>query len=206
MRRRKRSPNTVQKRYSVHKQAHSSFQRRGNGHTRRALGRLGTLIRNRIVPHFHCRISAGCAFQTIARGAEWASGGKGSDVNYLPLRCGSPAVKLRPAAALLVPVLLSNPWREQPYRVITYMRHMLRSITHQHVLHSLCCGAFSRDYLVRGNGPLFLQEAQYRYERSANVSFEAPLQEITTPTFGRKDGCSSITELFRNFCTRQSLP
>jgi hypothetical protein len=142
----------------------------------RALGSLGTLIRDRIVPQFHRRISAGCAFQTIARGAERASWGKGSDVHYLPLRCSSPTVKLRPTASLLVPVLLSNPWREKPYRFITmHATDMLRSITHQYVLRSLCCGAFSRDCLVRGNGPLFLQEAQCRYERSANVSFEAPL-------------------------------
>lgn len=46
-----------------------------------------------------------------------------------------------------------------------------------------------------------------QYGISVNDSILAQIIELRpTHTFGRNDGCSSITELLRNFWTRQSLP
>lgn len=79
--------------------------------------------------------------------------------------------------------------------------------TNRHAQHSRYCDAFLMDYLVPGSDPQCQQEVRCRYEKSGSqVSVSLSMSLRIHQTFGRKDGCSSMTELFRNFCTRQSFP
>lgn len=59
----------------------------------------------------------------------------------------------------------------------------------------------------QGSDPQYQQEGQYQYEKSKHGDEHALAQIWSTQhTLGRKDGCSNITELLRNFCTKQSFP
>lgn len=83
-------------------------------------------------------------------------------------------------------------------------------MTNQRVLHFRYYVASLTGCLGQGNGLQYQQVPQYPYGISTRlVSFilvHLPQQLQQAATFGRKDGCSNITELLRNFCTRQSLP
>ncbi len=78
--------------------------------------------------------------------------------------------------------------------------------TYQHAQHSLHFGAFWRDCQVPGIYPPSRTVDHCPCGRSVSISKTHSSKFPNFPTFGRKDGCSSITELFLNFCTRQSLP
>lgn len=90
-----------------------------------------------------------------------------------------------------------------------------QSITVQQANRYVLCfqysDASSTDYLDQVNDPQYQQEVQFRCERSyesmsiLHVSFFS--RGLGRNTLGRKDGCSSMTELFlfRNFCIRQTF-
>lgn len=81
-------------------------------------------------------------------------------------------------------------WRVMPYRRARRSRHYAAS---------------SMDYQVLERAPQYQPTNHLLSERSKPVS-ELRRRKDGLRTLGRNEGCSSITELFRNFCTRQSLP
>ena len=76
--------------------------------------------------------------------------------------------------------------------------------SYQRVPRSQHYGASSMDCQAQENCPQS-QPTGHLYERSAGLS-RICISVNKLHTFGLKDGCSSITELLRNFCTRQSRP
>lgn len=85
----------------------------------------------------------------------------------------------------------------------------VRCGTDQCALHSRYSDAFLMDCLAQGNDPQCQQEDRFQYGRSlinVNIYTISPPPSMEKHTLGRNEGCSSITELLRNFCMRQSFP
>lgn len=119
----------------------------------------------------------------------------------------STTVVLRAATTLLVAEVLSGAWSEEPLeqRNVSLKPHRATPAqAYRHVPHSQRYVASWTDCQGQERHPRY-QRVDPSYGRSAG--FSTCLADVDSiSTFGRKDGCSSMTELLRNFWTRQSRP
>lgn len=117
-------------------------------------------------------------------------------------------IVLRPASALLITKVLSSPGSKESCKapvsvgderpaataLLTNMLRIFNAAAHlRRIVRSRELILCSRDRTLTS------------MEYLNTVSPQAKNADFLV-TFGRNDGCSSITELLRNFCTRQSLP